>query len=309
MKSTAVSLMSKHIDLHAYSSCLIYSYWFSEHALLANSLKGYCSTILPTAAISRAHRYDVYAYRKRYKAFPFKEKMIREIDAVYPCSQDGSLYLSSNFPAYAAKIHTAYLGTTDYGLNPIQAEGLFTIVSCSNIVPVKRVQLIAEALSEVKKRGFGSFSWICIGDGPLLDELKRAVREELDLVSNVSFLGRISNHAVFELYKKQHIDVFINVSENEGLPVSLMEAQSFGIPCIATDVGGTSEIISKEVGTLLLEKTSVEILADHIIEYMQIRSTILPMVREHARKNWLATFNAETNYKKWVQILRSNEVS
>jgi glycosyltransferase involved in cell wall biosynthesis len=235
--------------------------------------------------------------------------MIREIDAVYPCSQDGSSYLSSSFPAYAAKIHTAYLGTADYGLNPIHDKGVFTIVSCSNIVPVKQVQLIAEALSEVKKQGFGSFSWICIGDGPLLDELKRAVREELDLLSNVSFLGRISNHAVFELYKKQHIDVFINVSENEGLPVSLMEAQSFGIPCLATDVGGTSEIVSNEVGVLLSENTSAEVLAGHIVTYIQIRSTTLPKVREQARKNWLAKFNAEYNYTKWVQMLKSYKVN
>ncbi|MFR4320263.1 MAG: glycosyltransferase [Blautia massiliensis (ex Durand et al. 2017)] len=44
----------------------------------------------------------------------------------------------------------------------------------------------------------------------------------------------------------------MNVSSSEGIPVSIMEATSFGIPGIATDAGGTKEIIrDKENGVLL----------------------------------------------------------
>lgn len=54
------------------------------------------------------------------------------------------------------------------------------------------------------------------------------------------------NQQVYDYYKSNKVDVFVNVSYSEGLPVSLMEASSFGIPVIATDVGGSAEIIDKE---------------------------------------------------------------
>ena len=296
--------LSEHVRLDEYESCLIYSYWFSEHALLSSALKQYCNQIVSTKVISRAHRYDVYAYRKKYKAFPFKEKMIREIDAVFPCSDDGSTYLASCYPQYANKIETAYLGTSDYGENPYENKGTFTIVSCSNIVPVKRVHLIAAALAEVKRLGIEEFQWICIGDGPLLENLKQKVLDDYNLGSHVQFLGRIPNQAVIQLYTNQYVDLFINVSANEGLPVSIMEAQSFGIPCIATDVGGTSEIIiNNDVGMLLPETIQIKELCSHLIRFIEGRESWLPALRVNARANWLEKFNAETNYKKWISTL------
>lgn len=61
----------------------------------------------------------------------------------------------------------------------------------------------------------------------------------------------LSHDQVMNYYKEHHFDVFINMSTNEGVPVSIMEAASFGIPIIATNVGGTSEIVQPSVGMLL----------------------------------------------------------
>ena len=47
--------------------------------------------------------------------------------------------------------------------------------------------------------------------------------------------------------------MFINLSSSEGIPVSIMEAQSFGIPVIATNVGGSGEIVVSETGVLVDE--------------------------------------------------------
>ena len=48
---------------------------------------------------------------------------------------------------------------------------------------------------------------------------------------------------MLDYYKNNIIDIFINLSASEGIPVSIMDAISFGIPCIATNVGGTGEIV------------------------------------------------------------------
>ena len=50
-----------------------------------------------------------------------------------------------------------------------------------------------------------------------------------------------------------HIDLFINTSSSEGVPVSIMEALSVGIPIIATDVGGTKEIVTKTTARIASE--------------------------------------------------------
>jgi len=43
----------------------------------------------------------------------------------------------------------------------------------------------------------------------------------------------------------------MNLSETEGIPVSIMEAQSAGVPILATNLGGTSEIVNNENGFLV----------------------------------------------------------
>ena len=58
--------------------------------------------------------------------------------------------------------------------------------------------------------------------------------------------------------------MFINVSSTEGIPVSIMEAMSFGIPVIATAVGGTPEIVNNENGYLLSKDPSAKELAEVI---------------------------------------------
>ncbi|NJK95527.1 MAG: glycosyltransferase [Bacteroidales bacterium] len=54
--------------------------------------------------------------------------------------------------------------------------------------------------------------------------------------------------------------MFLNTSLSEGVPVSVMEALSFGLPVIATDVGGTGELINDEVGMLINPEISPALL-------------------------------------------------
>ena len=60
-----------------------------------------------------------------------------------------------------------------------------------------------------------------------------------------------TNEEVMEYYKNNLVDLFVNMSESEGLPVSMMEAMSFGVPVIAPDVGGIKEIVDENSGWLL----------------------------------------------------------
>jgi len=107
---------------------------------------------------------------------------------------------------------------------------------------------------------------------------------------------------VMEFYKTNPIDLFINVSSSEGIPVSIMEAQAFGVPVMATDVGGTAEIVNNENGILLPANPSVEAIADEISALIG-NQTELKKKRGISVNNWKTYFNAEENYRNFSKQL------
>lgn len=76
-----------------------------------------------------------------------------------------------------------------------------------------------------------------------MDEIKKMAKDKLRDNIQYEFKGNVSNTELMKQYQDKNYYVFVNVSSSEGIPVSIMEATSFGIPCIATDAGGTKEII------------------------------------------------------------------
>lgn len=86
-----------------------------------------------------------------------------------------------------------------------------------------------------------------VGSGILLNNCKNLV-EKLNLNSNIIFKGFQNNVTPFLMDS----DVFILTSHYEGLPYSIIEAMSFGLPIIASDVGGNSELVKNGVNGFLV---------------------------------------------------------
>ena len=82
-----------------------------------------------------------------------------------------------------------------------------------------------------------------------------------------------------------------------------MEALSFGIPVIATNVGGTSEIIDNQVGELLKTDISAGQIAKTI---QQLANRDLAKLRKNARNRWNDVCNAKENYSRFVEFLSSD---
>lgn len=228
---------------------LIYSYWMFEPALVAIGLK----KRFPSARlITRAHGYDLYEERQKNNYVPYRHLVLSMMDRIYPISENGRIYLHEQYHGkYDEKIEVERLGTIRiFSLNEEKKNtSMFRIVSCSNLVPLKRVNRIVETLNSYA----GKVEWIHFGDGELMENLKIQVGKLPSRIHSY-FLGRVPNEDVQRFYSTHKIDVFVNVSETEGIPVSIMEAQSYGIPVIATDVGGTSELVINEKNGVLLNK-------------------------------------------------------
>ena len=135
-------------------------------------------------------------------------------------------------------------------------------------------------------------------------EKVRAIAEEKLGFMQVNLMGRISNAQVLDFYKNEKIDLLINVSTTEGLPVSMMEVLSYSVPVLATDVGGVSEIIKDGYnGVLISSDFTDEELADEIQKMILSDKTERQQMRNNARQLWEENFNSKENLSKFAENL------
>ncbi|MBA3704395.1 MAG: glycosyltransferase, partial [Bacteroidetes bacterium] len=114
--------------------------------------------------------------------------------------------------------------------------------------------------------------------------------------------GHISQDELIYFYKKQPINLFIHLSESEGLPLSIVEAISFGIPAMASAVGGVPEIISENSGILLPVELDPEQIAIKI-ETFKNSSMNTEVYRKKVKEFWNENFEAKKNYNYFYQKL------
>ncbi|HAH78691.1 MAG TPA: glycosyl transferase family 1 [Ruminococcaceae bacterium] len=282
---------------------VFYSYWLYDTAAAAVGLREACRAG-QTRAVSRAHRYDLYPSKNPLGYLPMRPYLLKNLDAVFPCSTDGARLLRQTCPEYAGKVRTAYLGTRDFGAGPQNRGGAFHIVSCCHIAPVKRVDLLARSLARLAGDGL-ALKWTHFGAGDGLEELKQYAAQNLGFMK-CRFAGEVKNRELMDFYARTPVDCFVNTSSSEGLPVSIMEACSFGIPVLATDVGGTSEIVREgKNGFLLKPDFAPGELAQRIRELIRMPQSEKQALRGASRQIWQDNFCSETNYRKFARALLS----
>ncbi|HBC74293.1 MAG: hypothetical protein A2008_06440 [Candidatus Wallbacteria bacterium GWC2_49_35] len=121
------------------------------------------------------------------------------------------------------------------------------------------------ALHEKKGKEFTArVKFVLAGGGALMDELKQEA-EKLGLNESVIFLGTRTD--IKDILRAS--DLFLLTSIYEGIPNAILEAQACGIPVIATDVGGVSEIISDNFNGVLCEPKAVEAISEKIVHLIE----------------------------------------
>jgi colanic acid/amylovoran biosynthesis glycosyltransferase len=272
-----------------------YFYWGRGPAMMIPFLKKKLSARIAC----RFHGYDLYKERSN-GYIPYQEMIIAHADLLLPCSTDGSLYLKNNFKVTPNKIFVARLGTRFQGIANIESGSRLNIVSCSFCVPVKRIHLIFDSLEKLDI----PYSWTHIGDGPLFSEFQERSKHFNNSENEVNFIGYLPSKSVVAFYLEHRFDVFINVSESEGVPVSIMEALSVGLPVIATDVGGTGEIVDDAVGFLIERDLTGVNLASHLKRFSAISKQKIQGYRESAINRFKLFCDADTNAHQLYEKLR-----
>ncbi len=273
----------------------LYSYWSSDWATVLGISKLHDGRV---HFVSRMMGFDMFDHRAPDGWQRFQNFHVAQAEHVYVIAEAGLTHMHERFPKALGKFSISYLATRDHGLGPWWPAEELRIASCANLVELKRVHLIAEALGQVK----GSVRWTHFGDGPEREHVEAGVRELPGNVT-VEIMGSLPNSEVIAWYSANPVDVFMHASRTEGgAPVALQEAASFGIPLIAADAGGVREIVTPDTGILLPNDVTSAMLAA-TLDSFRASGWYTAEGRSHVRAFWASKFNAAEVYARLLEEL------
>ena len=307
-KASEVKRHLNNLNLEFKDIELFYSFWFYDCIYLA-WLKKKNPLI---KIVTRTHSGDLYEEHISIRDnVLMRNFQLRYINAVFPVSKMGTSYLKNLYPEFTAKFQTIYLGTKDYNcMNPFEASNV-VMVSCASFRHHKRIHKIAEALLYVKS----NVTWLHFGNenlntnDPKIPEYLTN-KAALLLKPNINYvsMGLTENENLMDFYAKNSVSFFISLSAAEGIPVSMMEAISFGIPVLSTDVGGCAEIVNEYTGKLIPLETDLRTIAEWI-DGFHLSKMNTEGFRQNVRQFWEQNFDIEVNYSKLFDKINSEDES
>jgi N-acetyl sugar amidotransferase len=294
-ESEKVVPLLTYIKSEKLEDALFYDFWLVDATLALAELKRkkivkYC--------VSRVHGFDLYHERQFENHVPFQEYRIRFLDAVYAISDHGYHYLKSKIhESLHDRIRLSYLGVKNPAdtIQVRRTEDFYRIVTCARLIPLKRISLLVDALMLTSL----PIQWIHFGSGPEFDSISAKAKL---LPSNVKadLRNETNNEEIMAFYANNFVDLFVSVSESEGLPVSIMEAISFGIPILACSINGIPEIVTEQTGVKLAIKSSPWEIKNQLEHTLTHRNFNRLKIRSFFR----STFDAHKNVSSFTKELR-----
>ncbi len=264
-----------------------YFYWGKWSNLLSVLWKG------KTNIVSRFHgEWDLWE-ESSGGCVPLRSQVADSLDIAVFISKKGEKYFKER---YRTK-RTVYapLGSRDFGVSEKSTDGIIRILSCSSIYPLKRVSMIYDCVNRFAASH--EVLWTHIGGGEDELTLKERIKNTANSNLKATITGIKPHDYVVDYYQHNQVDLFINLSTSEGIPVSIMEAISCGIPVVATNVGGNSEIVTDETGVIVSDNPSIE----EVCKAIEI-------VLNHnydTRSFWNSYYNADVNYSRFALELNN----
>lgn len=302
--SYRANLYSSFLDKNVFQKserAIVYSYWFNEICLSGVSLM---EKYPQYKFITRTHGYDLFDFRNSAGYQPFKIYMDKRLSrVVFACEAAREYYLERYQKEKGEKHLLHYLGVSpQVGISYNATSDTLNLVSCSNAIPLKRIDLIIKGLSLIN--GI-KINWSHFGEGELLDSLKTSAKELLTSpLITYTFYGYAENSRYIDWVKSNNIHLFITCSSTEGgVPVSLSEACSLRIPCIATSVGGIPEIVNDKNGILLPSDPTPDQIKTAITDFYSLSSEEKLARSDDAYMTWQANFNSSVNSSAFAEIL------
>lgn len=230
-----------------------------------------------------------------------KREKLSDCDWLVTCTRASHEHLSRLAPS--GKVELVYHGL-DLGRFPhrgpaAKAGGAEVIVlSVCRLVEKKGVDILLEALARLP----ASLAWrfVHVGGGPLKAALQKKAKA-LGIADRIAWRGPLAQPELLETYRA--CDIFALASrvardgDRDGLPNVLMEAQSQGLPCVATRVSAIGELVRDGVNGVLVAENDAPALARALaalIESPARRRALGEAGETHVRSHFALERNVET---------------
>jgi glycosyltransferase involved in cell wall biosynthesis len=185
-------------------------------------------------------------------------------------------------------------GAYDIGRARTADLGVTRLVFVGHLTASKRPLWFVDLVARLGSEGIAVEGAIA-GDGPMLDEVRAAARENC-----VSVLGRVTD--VPELLANADVFVFTSVIEGEGMPGVLIEAGLAALPVVATDVPGAREIVDDGGTGLIVSTTEFDDLVRatrRLVSDARLRRTF----GNAARQRCVERFSLDASVRQWQALL------
>ncbi len=248
---------------------------------------------------------QVHGFEKFYGIRKFlAKKVLKNADSIRVVSQRLRRKLIDEFKINADKITVVpiYVERTTHNIQRItRNDDKFIILTVGRLVLVKNIEMQIEAMAKVINKNLNVELWI-VGDGP--ERKKIEVRsKELELENSIKFLGWQDN---LEKYYNQ-VDCFLLTSNAEGWGMAVVEAASYELPIIMTDVGLASEVIKNGESGIVIpigNQKALENAMIKIIEDEDLRKKLGENAKEVVKKLPTKEETLELMKKSWEKAMK-----
>ena len=189
------------------------------------------------------------------------------------------------------------LSIAKYAFRPPK-EKIKRLFCAARLSPEKGLTFAIEALRILLDKGY-DLELRLAGGGPSKTHLE-ALTNQLGVADRVHFLGFLTEDEVIS--ELQTSDLFVLPSFVEGVPVSAMEAMAVGVPVIATNIAGTSELIEDGKTGILIRPSDSQALAEAVVRMIEDYEFRLNAA-EQARRKVVDEFDIDKETAKLNQYL------
>ena len=175
------------------------------------------------------------------------------------------------------------------------------LLMISRLVIQKNINIVIEAMELLDNK---NFKLSIIGEGGEFSKLE-AVIHDLNLQNRVQLLGKIDNNRISQFLLTA--DIFIQASNYEGLPHSVLEAINYEVPILSTEVGGCKDLLNDgERGFIISLPPDKKIIAENIIFIINNKDEATK--RAHAAKAFINNeYNFSVQANQYMEIFQQNE--
>lgn len=274
---------------------ILHAHFAKEATEKARELSALCNVPFTFTA----HGYDIHR-----KPPPDFHERAMAASAVVTVSRANAKFIRHAFKVSRSRIHVIPCGVDTERFCPANGvqPGPPLIVCVARLVAVKNLAVLLDACALLRNDGV-NFRCVIVGDGPLHGELE-SKRTGLNLEKLVEMPGAAEQGEVLKWWQRAAVGVL--TSENEGMPVCLMEAASCGVPVVAPRVGGIRELVANRITGILAPSNdagSFALVLGRLLANAELRGRMGAAARQRALEKFSVTRQVDALLELWSEIL------